>query len=486
MTAKPRQVLVIGSGGAGVTAALEASRCGANVLLFEARDQLGGATSWSGGILYAGGTHTQKKAGVQDTKEELLAYYQAVCQWTVSPQLLQTVVDGGEETVSWLEELGVVFRPEDLYIAGMELKPRGHKPTGDTGGRGPAGGAVIINAVVNAFDESKIQVHTNTRITTIERRTDHISVTSEDGREFHGDSVIFASGGFGASISKMSRYFPDAVKTKGRTRYIGPDSNQGDGIDMGLSVGGIVTNENNGGLNITPNFLDVVDPYMPPWLLLVNLHGKRFTNEMAPYSILGPTVVAQPESRCYGIFDSRALTYVRNNPPDPDPYGLGFKMRSNWEAEVLDKEITNGRIIKADSLAELASLIAIPVESLEYTIQKWNLDAAKGQDYEFGKRSSAMFSLDQPPFYAADVRPSSVGITYAGLKIDEQARLLDQFARPIPNFYAAGEVAGGLEKTVYPGGGYSIVTALLFGIIAGRNASKEAKQSSILHLKSKV
>jgi len=84
-----------------------------------------------------------------------------------------------------------------------------------------------------------------------------------------------------------------------------------------------------------------------------------------------------------------------------------------------------------------------------------------------------MMPLDQAPYYAADVRPHVVGLTYAGLKVDEEARLLDQFGRPIPHFYAAGEAVGGLEKSIYPGGGYSIGAALLFGRIAGKNAASE-------------
>jgi len=479
MTVTPRRVLVIGSGGAGVAAALEASRHGAEVILLESRDQLGGATSWSAGVVFAAGTHTQKKAGVLDTKEELFAYYNAVCQWKVSPKLLGTMVDGSYDLISWLEDLGVIFRPEDLYVAGMELNARGHKPSGDKGGRGPAGGAVIINAIVSAFDERKVQVHTNTRITGITTNASGIEVTSEDGRTFHGDSVVFASGGFGASVEKLARYFPDAVKHEGWFWYMGPDSNQGDAIDMGLSVGGTMVNENNGGLNVTPNFIQEIDAFMPPWLLYINTRGQRFINEIAPYCVVGPTVVAQPESRCWGVFDSRALTYATEHPPNPDPYGLGFKMRSNWEAETLNKEISSGRIIKAETLPELARLTGMPAESLEHTIRKWNQNVMQGKDPEFGKQSSEMLPLDQPPYYAADVRPNVVGITYAGLKIDEEARLLDQFARPIPHFYAAGEAAGGLEKSIYPGGGYSIGAALVFGRIAGKNAATETGHSKV-------
>ncbi|EXJ92436.1 hypothetical protein A1O3_00987 [Capronia epimyces CBS 606.96] len=514
MPHSPPRVLVVGSGGAGVAAALEASRHGAEVTLLESSDHLGGATAMSGGVIFAAGTETQKKAGVHDTREELIAYYTAICQWTVSLKLLETIVDGCRDLIPWLEDLGVVFRPEDLYVAGTEMNARGHIPSGDTGGRGPAGGAAIIHAIVRAFDERKVVVHTNTRITgiTIPTKTkspqtktngdtstspatdgsdgstntssngdtDTIELRSEDGRVFQGDSVIIASGGFGASLSKLSQYYPDAVKHEGWTWYIGPATNQGDGLDLGTTVGGTVVNVNNGGVNATPNFIQDVDLYKPGWLLYLNTQGERFVNELAPYTFLGPTVVNQPGSRYWGVFDTRALTYATDHPPNTDPYGLGFKMRSNWEAETLHREIASGRIIQASSLAELARLTGMPPESVEYTVSKWNRDVVndKDKDPEYGKESAEMWPLDSPPYYAADVRSHQVGITYAGLRVDHAARLLDRFGRPIPHFYAAGEVVGGLEKSIYPGGGYAIGAALLFGRIAGENAASETKGDS--------
>lgn len=146
-------------------------------------------------------------------------------------------------------------------------------------------------------------------------------------------------------------------------------------------------------------------------------------------------------------------------------------MQSNWEGDTLRKEAESGRIVQADSLSELALKIGIPPKSLEYTIEKWNLDVAQGKDTEFEKKAPQLLPISQSPYYAADLRPHVVGITYTGLKIDGEARLLDDFGRPIPDFYAAGEVAGGLEDKVYPGGGYSVGAALVFGRIAGRNAA---------------
>jgi len=381
------------------------------------------------------------------------------------------MVNGGRDMIGWLEGVGVTFKKEDLYTAGMELQPRGHKPTGDTGGLGPAGGAVLINHISKAFDKSKVQIHCGTRIVKVERKSHGFTATSEDGREFQGDAVVIASGGFGADLEKMARWYPDAVKHDGWYRYIGPESNRGDGLDIGFALGGRVQNFNAGGINCTPNFIKGLDAYMPPWLLYLNMHGERFVNELGPYAYFGPTVVAQPGSRVWGVFDARALAWAKEHPHDPDPYGLGFDMESNWQLDIINEQIKNGRIVKANSLAELARQTGMPAETLEHTIYKWNQGASQGQDPEYGKETDAILPLDSPPYYAADVRPHSVGITFPGLRIDHEARVLDKFTRPIPDVYAAGEAAGGLEHVVYPGGGYAIVSALVFGRIAGRNAA---------------
>jgi len=468
-----RRVLVIGGGGAGLSAALEARKAGAEVMLVDTAQQVGGATALSGGIVYAADTDVQKQAGVSDTKEELFAYYMTISHYRLEPRLIRTLVEGSQEVVGWLKGYGVTFDPKGLYIAGLETRPRGHKPTGETGGLGPAGGAVIVNALLKAAKAAGVTIRENTRIVALSQTTSGIDARTEGGESISAGAVVLATGGFGASPEMLARFYPDATKHGEWHWYMGPPDNKGDGITMGLSLGGVVVNQNAGCLVETPNFQKVIDAFTPPWLVFVNLQGKRFINEMASYCVLGSAIASQPGSRCYAIFDNAALSIATEDPKFTDPYGLGVALASNWTSDILQKQIRDRRIIQAASLEDLASALKVPVENLKQTVQLWNDDVSQGQDSTFEKPPIMMLPISQPPYFAVDMRPAIIGMTFTGLQIDQNAKLLDGTGKPIPNVYAAGELAAGVEDRIYPAGGTSVATALVFGRIAGINAAKK-------------
>src|ERR1700709_751190 len=130
-------VLVIGAGGAGLSAALAAATNGAQVTVLDAADQVGGATARAGGVVYAAGTRVQQAAGVTDDIDELYAYYMTISHYQLEPRLVRTAVQGSAEVIEWLTDLGVEWDPARLYTAGLETRPRGHMPSGDTAGLGP-------------------------------------------------------------------------------------------------------------------------------------------------------------------------------------------------------------------------------------------------------------------------------------------------------------------------------------------------------------
>jgi succinate dehydrogenase/fumarate reductase flavoprotein subunit len=346
-------------------------------------------------------------------------------------------------------------------------------PSGDTGGLGPAGGAVIVAALLRAVTSAGVTIHTRTRITGLIRDdAGHIvGASAEDGERFDADAVVVTTGGFGNSPELRARYYPDATVHGDWHWYIGPPENFGDGLTMGLAAGGTVVNENAGVLLETPNFSRVVDAFTPPWLVFVNTRGQRFINEMASYTVLGDVIAHQPGRRCYAIFDEAALASATEDPAFTDPYGLGVDMESNWTAEVLRAQTAAGRVHSAPTAAGLAGSIGVPVDSLSTTIDRWNADVAGGQDRVFDKPPTMLLPISTPPFYAVELRPAIVGMTFAGLRIDDRARVLDPAGRPIPGLYAAGEVTGGLMGQIYPAGGTSIGNALVFGRIAGTDAA---------------
>jgi predicted oxidoreductase len=128
-------------------------------------------------------------------------------------------------------------------------------------------------------------------------------------------------------------------------------------------------------------------------------------------------------------------------------------------------------VLAADTLTELAQKAGIAAAGLEATVEFWNADAEAGRDTAFEKKTDMLLPLRNAPYYAVELKPAIIGITFAGLRIDEHARVLDTAGRPISGLYAAGEVAGGLDADVYAGGGTSIGNALVFGRTAARTAT---------------
>lgn len=469
-----RHVLVIGAGGAGLAAALEARQAGAEVTLVDGAEKIGGATVMSGGVVFAAGTDAQAEAGIHDTPDELYAYYMGLAHYRLEPCLIRTLAEKSVEVVKWLQGYGVKFEPQRLYVAGIETQARGHLPTGDTGGLGPAGGAVVTAALLREVELAGVHVSVRTRVMSLERpsNTGCFVARAQNGETFTADAVVLATGGFGGNTEMLARFYPDATKHGDWHWYMGPPCNVGDGITLGLSLGGVVINQNSGLLMSTPNFQRAVDGYLPPWIVLINQDGKRFINEMAPYCVLGHVISAQKGSRCYAVFDSASLAEAKGDPKFTDPYGLGVGLVTNWTTDILEGKIQGGQITQAASLEELGSVLEIPVDNIKHTIELWNGQVSHNKDTIFEKPALNLRTIQQGPFFAVDFRPAIVGITFTGMQIDQEARLLDAAGRPVPGVYAAGELVGGLEDRIYPAGGSSIASALVYGRIAGANAAR--------------
>jgi fumarate reductase flavoprotein subunit len=469
------RVLVVGSGGAGLSAALEAVRAGADVTVIEASDRIGGATARAGGVVYAAGTKVQQAAGIQDDVDELVGYYMSVSHHQLEPRLLRASAEGTREVIEWLAELGISWDPARLYVAGLEMRPRGHLPSGDTGGLGPAGGAAIVNALLQAVTTAAVEIRTNTPASRLLRDDSGsiVGVETDAGERLAADAVVLATGGFGASAEMIARYWPDAAQHADWQWYLGPDSNVGHGITMALEVGGVVIDENSGVLMETPNFGRINEGFTPPWLVFVNTDGRRFINEMDTYCVLGYSINQQPGAHCYAIFDEAALLRAEADEENSsvDPYGLGVEMASNWTGSMLRKQIADGRVQHRDTLDELAAAAGIAAPALATAVDEWNADVEVGRDTAFEKPPTLMLPIATPPFYAVEIRPAIVGMTFTGIRADHEARVLDTAGRAIPGLFAAGELTGGLQGRVYFGGGTSIGNAVAFGRIAGRRAA---------------
>jgi len=449
-------VIVIGSGAAGLAAAVAAADAGASVLVCEGDTRVGGSSRLSGGHFYAAGTSVQQEVGIEDTADAMFEHYMTLNQWLVDPAIVRKYCDLSAPTFEWLKELGVNFPKEGVYPSGVGSTPRGHQPEGS--------GEEVVNVLDGHRSHKGVELVLNARVTGL--------VTDDDGRvtgiEIGEDratcgAVILATGGFGANPEMIEKYYPQAAATGDWRWYIGTEGAQGDGITLGESVGAVVDGHDRGLLLVTPGFSHDLEVLLPPWLILVNQDGRRFTNESAPYTVLGGLIQHEGGS-AWAVFDESARTAAK-----PSPISQAY-----WVADVLEQKAEEGRIHRADTLEALAGQIGVNAQGLKGTIEKYNADVAAGSDTAFFKQG-ALTTISEPPFYGVEVRPAIVCWTGTGVRVDANTCVVNESERAIPGLFAAGETIGNLHGDRYIGGGGSFGPCIVFGKLAGENAARYAQ-----------
>ena len=449
-------VIIIGSGAAGLSSAVAAADAGASVLVVEADTQVGGSSRLSGGHFYAAGTSVQAEAGVpDDTADAMFEHYMTLNQWLVDPAVVRRYCDLSAPTFEWLKDLGVNFPKEGVYRSGVGSTPRGHQPDG--------GGQEVVNVLDGHRSHRGVDLVLGSRVTGL--------ITDEDGRVTGiriGDdtarcaAVILATGGFGANAEMVEKYYPKAAASGDWRWYIGAEGAQGDGITLGESVGGVVDGHDRGLLLVTPGFSRDLEVLLPGWLILVNQAGRRFCNESGPYTVLDGLIQKEGGS-AWAVFDEAARAGAR-----PGPMSQAY-----WVDEVLARKADEGRIARAEDLASLASQIGVSAEGLLGTVARYNGDVAAGADKAFFK-ANGLATITQPPFYGVEVRPAIVCWTGTGLRIDADTHVLNGAEKPIPGLFAAGETVGNLHGDRYVGGGGSYGPCIVFGKLAGEQAARYA------------
>lgn len=460
-------VIVIGGGGAGMSAAIEAADRGARVLIVEAGDRLGGSTALSGGVYYAAGTDAQAARGIADTPDEMFRYYMTINQYRVEASLVRRLCDEAPGGLAWLMALGAEFPAANLYQSGVDGVMRGHRCEGQ--------GAGIAKALEAAVSQRGIDVALRTRVRSLLRDgTGRVSGIHADGADISAGAVVLATGGFGANPEMLAHLYPEAAAAADWAWYIGVDECRGDGIEMAVAAGGEVVGHDRGLLLITPGFARDTEPYMPGWLIYVNRDGRRFIDETTEYSVVSGVVKAQPASECFAIFDEASR--LASKPPAhtvKNPWS-----NPQWSSERLAKLAEEGRIFRADTLEELGEKAGIRPGALATTVATYNADAARGTDTMFYKRAELLQPVATPPFYAARLRSAIVCLTATGIRIDADAHVLDRADHVIPGLYAAGETTGGVMGERYIGGGNSITNAIVFGRISGASAAESVGLST--------
>ncbi|WP_026477720.1 flavocytochrome c [Alkaliphilus transvaalensis] len=437
-------VVVIGSGGAGLAAAIEAKDAGKSVIVVEKMPMVGGNTLRATGGLNAAGTSSQAALGIEDSPE---SHYEDTMKggyYKNDPELVNILAENAADAVEWLIGLGADL--SDVGRMAGASQNRSHRPTG-----GAPVGAHLVSVLRDSALEKGIEILTQTTATEIlleDGSVVGIIATDKDNKEFtiNSETVIIATGGFGANTTMFAEYDP-SLTGFGSTNHPGAT---GDGIAMALKIGAALVDieEIQTHPTVVPsNGYMITEAVRGNGAILINRDGERFVNELGTRDVVSEATLDQEGSTAFLFFDEG--------------------VRESLSA--INGYVESGLTIQGDTLEALALEAGINLENLEATVEAYNNAVQEGVDSTFG-RDDLPRSLENSQFYVIEVGPA-VHHTMGGLKINEKAEVLDEAGNPIVGLFAAGEVTGGIHGGNRLGAN-ALTDLIVFGRIAGINASK--------------
>lgn len=443
---KSYDVIIVGSGGAGMTAAIEAKDAGMNPVILEKMPMAGGNTSKASAGLNASETSVEKSQGVTDSNDK---FYEETLKGgggTNDKELLRYFVDHSAAAVDWLAQNDIVL--DNLTTTGGMSVSRTHRPHD-----GSAVGAYLVKGLEENISKRDIPVFVNSDVTKINEKDGKVSgveVKIEgETKQVDSKAVVVTTGGFGANQKMIAKYRPD-LKDYVTTNAAG---STGDGIEMISALGGALVDMDK--IQIHPTVFQktgylVSESIRGEGAILVNKEGNRFFNEMDTRDKVSAAELKQDGKYAYAIF------------------GEGTKDK----VKAVDQYISKNMVVEGDNVEELAKKLDIKPEELKATVTKWNKAVADKKDSEFG-RTTGMTNDISGKVYAIKVAPG-IHHTMAGVKINTQTQVLKEDGQPIKGLYAAGEVTGGLHGGNRIGGN-AVADIIIFGRQAGQESAKYAK-----------
>ncbi|MGO9612801.1 MAG: flavocytochrome c [Dissulfurispiraceae bacterium] len=441
-------IVIIGSGATGLTAAITAHDRGAKVIVLEKMPITGGNSQLAAGGMNACETTFQKEKGIKDSCQIMYDDTMKGGKNLNDPALVKILAKNSAASVDWLTSIGADL--SDVGRMGGASVNRAHRPSG-----GYAVGANIVKVLRKNAEDRKIDIRVNSRVIKIlEDKKGRVTGVLVEGKhsklyQISAKAVIIAAGGFSANPERVAYYQPTF---KGMTSSNQPGAT-GDGEDLGTGAGGYVIDMKE--IQIHPTVaagsrILITEAVRGNGAILVNHEGKRFVNELTTRDAASAAILAQTGKSAYLVFDEG----IRKSLKQIDGY---FHLKL---------------VVEGDTVKGLAAKIGVPADALEATIEAYNKAYDQKNDPEF-KRPDIPLPIRTPNYYAIAVKPG-VHYTMGGLKINTNSQVMAKDGKPIPGLYAAGEGTGGVHGANRLGGN-SICQTITFGRIAGEEAARQAK-----------
>jgi succinate dehydrogenase/fumarate reductase flavoprotein subunit len=530
-------VVVLGSGGAALCAALRPAQAGMRVRVLERTEFLGGTTAVSAGMLWIPNNHHMPETDIPDSREEAIEYLTATSGAQTTRELIEAFVDNGPEMVRWLEEstpvrLYPIDRPDyhsefpgakegaraldnqpvdadQLGEAADLVRPSHWYPepyTYEERRRGLATKALIedrlernvwcfgralVGGLVKACIDAGVEFDLGQRAVRLVKEGDRVVGVVAEGTDGSATTfrasraVIVGTGGFEWNEELKTHFL--------RGPDIGPMSppyNEGDGLLMGLDIGAAVRNMTGAAYHVAfqipgetiegrPRTRFISGERALPGSIIVNRAGRRIVNEAGSYSDM---------AAAFQVFDPDSLTYP--NLTCFMVFDERFRRTYSFATLKPGQEETPDWVHVGDTLEELAAAAGIDAERLSAHVERFNGFAAKGIDEDFHRGESrhdrhygdaqhgpnpCLGTLEEAPFYAIPVIVGTLG-TRGGLRTDTRGRVLDNAGAPITGLYACSNAMAAATGGGYPGAGGTLGPNLTSGYIAGSDVAARDRE----------
>ncbi|CAM4465144.1 flavocytochrome c [Shewanella livingstonensis] len=443
-------VVVVGSGGAGFSAAISATDNGAKVILIEKEPVIGGNAKLAAGGMNAAWTDQQKAKKITDSPELMFKDTMEGGRNINDPALVEILSSHSKDSVDWMTKMGADLT--DVGMMGGASVNRAHRPTGGAGV-----GAHVVQVLYDNAVKRNIDLRMNTR---------GIEVLKDDKGTVKGilvkgmykgyywvkaDAVILATGGFAKNNERVAKLDPSL---KGFISTNQPGA-VGDGLDVAENAGGALKDmkyiQAHPTLSVKGGVM-VTEAVRGNGAILVNREGKRFVNEITTRDKASAAILAQTGKSAYLIFDDSVRKSLSK----------------------IDKYIGLGVAPSADTLVKLGKMEGIDGKALTETVARYNSLVSSGKDTDF-ERPNLPRALNEGNYYAIEVTPG-VHHTMGGVMIDTKAEVVNAQKQVIPGLYGAGEVTGGVHGANRLGGN-AISDIITFGRLAGEEAAKYSKKN---------